>query len=97
MIDVLKDPIEEVRSLAKKALPKTPSPPVLLRWIRDGSHGVKLPAVKIGRRWYSTAELFNQFVAEQTEAALANASKPSDGPRVPADCTYEELKARKLL
>jgi len=65
--------IEAVSVVAKRRTGKRPSPATVWRWCRKGvRHGsIKLTAVFHGGCWQTTPEAFEQFLAEQTAAALA--------------------------
>lgn len=92
MIDVFQDDLQEVRTLAKSAFQSRISPATLYRWIRKGSHGCRLDAVKIGRKWFTTPERFQKFVEAQTEAATQ--IEPSATQN---DVSDDELRACGLL
>lgn len=64
--------IEAVSIIAKRRTGKRPSPATVWRWCRKGVRGgaVKLQAVFHGGCWQTTPEAFDQFIADQTAAAL---------------------------
>ncbi len=65
-----------------------PSPHTRWRWIRKGVSGVRLPAVLIADRWYSTQEAVDWFIAARTQRALDDAL-----PEEMSDVSVDELAA----
>ncbi|HWL11122.1 MAG TPA: DUF1580 domain-containing protein [Planctomicrobium sp.] len=70
--------IEAVSVIAKRRTGKRPSPATVWRWCRKGVRGgsVKLAAVFHGGCWQTTSEAFDQFLADQTAAALGERDEP---------------------
>lgn len=97
MIDVTKNELIEVRKLASKVFGNAVCPNTVYRWIRRGSNGVRLEAIKAGRKWLTTESAFNEFLQARTAAAI-EADLPADAENgIPADVTEEELEAVGLL
>lgn len=99
MIDAFSEDLIEVRTLADKAFQNRIAPATLYRWIRHGSHGVRLEAVKAGRKWLTTEAAFNRFLTARTETALSASHAPTDADdaTLPEDVTEDELRACKLI
>lgn len=72
LAESLSGTIEAVSVIAKRRTGKRPSPATIWRWCRKGvRHGsIKLQSVFHGGCWQTTAEAFDQFIADQTAAAL---------------------------
>ncbi len=68
----LEGKIEPVATVAFRKTGRRPSPPTVWRWTKKGVRGqkVKLQAVFHGGCWQTTPEAFDQFIADQTAAAL---------------------------
>lgn len=96
MIDVFTDDLQEVRTLARAAFQSRIAPATLYRWIRKGSHGCRLEAVKIGRKWFTTPDRFRAFVAAQT-AAAAPADQAAPVRSGSGDVSDDELRACGLI
>lgn len=64
--------IEAVSVIAKRRTGKRPSPATVWRWCRKGVRGgtIKLQAVFHGGCWQTTEAAFDQFIIDQTAAAL---------------------------
>ncbi len=93
MIDVTQDKLIEVRKLASKVFGNAIAPNTCYRWIRTGSNGVQLEAIKAGRKWLTTEAAFNEFLQARTEAALDADPVPDAGNGVADDVSQEELEA----
>ncbi len=72
MIDVTKGNLVEVRTLANRVFGDAVASNTCYRWIRKGSNGVRLEAIKAGRKWLTTEAAFNEFLHARTAAALQN-------------------------
>lgn len=62
-------------SEASHRLPGRPSLPTVWRWCTAGCRGIRLEAVRLGRRWCVTPEALHAFgaaLAEQSRAELAD-------------------------
>jgi len=97
MIDVTRDELIEVRKLASQVFGNSVSPNTCYRWIRKGSNGVCLQAIKAGRKWLTTEAAFNRFLQARTESALKADFTPTTDKGFPADVSQEELEAVGLL
>ena len=84
--------IEAVSVIANRRTGRRPSPATVWRWCRKGVRGgsVKLQAVFHGGCWQTTPEAFDQFIADQTAAALSLHDEPKD-------VTDDELRNAGLL
>lgn len=61
----------------------------ILKWITSGVRGIRLDAVKIGGRWYTSAESLKKFSVSLTDARKG--AQPRD---VDADRAADESLAR---
>lgn len=63
---------EELLTLteAAKTLPDRPHCSTLLRWRTSGVNGVRLEAVKVGGRWFTSRQALRRFVRNTTVAAI---------------------------
>jgi hypothetical protein len=70
--EILSGPLEHVATIATRRMGKRPSPATIWRWVRRGNrHGtVKLTAVCYAGYWATTEAALDQFLADQTAAAL---------------------------
>lgn len=85
--------IEAVSVIAKRRTGKRPSPATVWRWCRKGvRHGsIKLQSVFHGGCWQTTDAAFDQFIADQTAAALGENCPEAD------DASDDDLRAAGLL
>lgn len=85
--------IEAVSVIAKRRTGKRPSPATVWRWCRKGvRHGsIKLKSVFHSGCWQTTEAAFEQFLVEQTAAALGE-NEPEQ-----RDVSDQELIAAGLL
>jgi hypothetical protein len=60
------------------------------RWILTGDHGVRLQAVYVAHRWYTTEEWVHQFIESTTSAVVAKAVPVA----VPNSAERDEEKRR---
>lgn len=72
--------IEAVSVIAKRRTGKRPSPATVWRWCRKGVRNgtVKLQAVFHSGCWQTTEAAFDQFIADQTAAALEDHVSPEN-------------------
>lgn len=64
------------------------SPNTRWRWVHLGVDGIRLPALSIGCKWYSTQAAVNWFFEARTQAVLSSCEQPCDD-----DVTEAELAA----
>jgi len=93
MLDLRTEKLEEARKIANRILGNGIAPNTLYRWIKGGSGGVKLEALKVGRKWLTTEAAFNDFLQARTAAALKADHAPVIENGIPADVSQEELEA----
>ena len=76
-----------------KFLPEgRPSPQTLWRWTHGlSADGIRLPAIKVGRKWYSTREALDWFLAARTQTSLDRSEATAAD-----DATDDELAAVRL-
>jgi len=83
--------------LLTRVLGKRPAPATMWRWlnlgVKVGDQRVKLDAVRIGCKLYSTAEAVADFIAAQNPAPAEDA--PTDGERSAE--TRDRLQAAGLI
>ncbi|MCA8996747.1 MAG: hypothetical protein KDA80_07175 [Planctomycetaceae bacterium] len=65
--------LEPVNALCKKLPGGNTTPATRTRWILYGVDGIRLPAIRIGRKWFSTPEAIDWFFEERTRKLLASA------------------------
>ena len=74
MIDISKEPLITLNEAARSLPGGRPGRPLNLstvfRWVTEGTRGVKLEAVRLGGRWYTTEEALQRFAERLTAAAL---------------------------
>lgn len=100
-IDPATDHLEPVRQLVRELTGRDPSPSALWRWIHlghrrsAGAAPVRLEAVLVSGRWYTTRSAWADFVSRQTAAALGR----GDAAPVTArdEATTRRLQAENLL
>ena len=63
----------------------------ILRWITDGSRGIRLEAVRIGGRWLTTQAALQRFAERLTEATL-----PEEPATPSTQCEQSEAGAQCL-
>ncbi len=97
MLDLRTEKLEEARKIANRVLGNGIAPNTIYRWIRKGSNGVRLEAIKAGRKWLTTQSAFNEFLKARTESALQDDAVPDTENGIPADVSQEELEAVGLL
>jgi hypothetical protein len=76
----LEGKIESVATIAFRKTGRRPSPPTVWRWCHKGVRGgaVKLQAVFHSGHWQTTTTAFDQFLADQTAAALGENDPEED-------------------
>lgn len=88
-------------SKALRSLPKPPSPSTAWRWrtvgVHVGGQRIRLDAVRVGGRWYTTDEAVGEFIQRQTEAALAQPESGDDSPSKRPEATERRLGEAGLL
>ena len=69
----------------------------IYRWITRGYRGVRLPALRLGRRWFSTVEALEWFVAATTAMNAVPSSRVGARGRKPRQREHarnvDELRA----
>lgn len=98
-IDVEHDDLRPVNDLIKARLGRRVAPATLWRWRTIGvSGGIKLPMVRVGGIWHSTALCVVEWIRQQTEHC--GQSAPTDLAATPAERperTTRKLQAAGLL
>ncbi|MBT8212805.1 MAG: DUF1580 domain-containing protein [Acidimicrobiia bacterium] len=64
-------------------LPGRPGRATCYRWTLKGCNGVRLEAIKIGRRLYTSHEALGRFVTAMTESTRGRSSSSARSPRWP--------------
>lgn len=80
--------LEPLVSLLSRLPGKQASPSTRWRWVRFGADGIRLPALTICGKWYSTQAAVNWFFEARTQAALSSCDQRCDD-----DVTDAELAA----
>ena len=89
-IDLEKDTLVPVQEICRERFGKRMSLTTVWRWVRKGCRGVKLEAVMVSGRWWTTPAAFAGFISERTAVALRPRNEV-------VDATDEELRAAGLL
>ena len=90
--EILNGKLESIPAVAFRRTGKRPSPPTCWRWHRIGvGGGIKLQVVRHSGKWLTTEAAFDQFIADQTAAALGENAPEED------DTSDADLIAAGLL
>lgn len=87
-LDLEAGDLRPVAEIFKARTGKRLNPPTLWRWVRKGNRGIRLEAVQLNGVWHTTSHAFAMFLAEQTQARLAEP--------VPETTERDERTTRKL-
>lgn len=100
VINLTRDLVERVTSLAERATGHRPSPPTVWRWckkgVKVGGGRVRLEAVKVSGQWHTTPAAWAAFIQTQTDAALAR-HDDSDAPAERSARTERRLQDAGLV
>lgn len=69
MPDIFSEDLLAIADAAKE-LPERPHCSTMQRWHKRGIRGVKLEAIRIGGRWFTSRQALQRFVRNTTAAAV---------------------------
>lgn len=98
-IDVEHDDLRPASELIKARLGRRAAPATMWRWRTVGvSGGIKLPMVRVGGIWHSTAAAVAEWIRQQTENRTpSNAAGLRSNPIERSQQTTRKLKSAGLL
>ncbi len=91
--------LSEAAAMIGRSCGKKPSASTCSRWVLKGVRGVRLEAVRIGGKFYTTTVAVNEFINQLSRVSQSTGVSvaPSRPPEQQKCCTTESRRAKQHL